>query len=194
MSFSVASSLPAVLHQPNLSASRRRSGVQQPAYSASAVIPACFRVRASRAVSGRRAVVTHAAASPIIQLPEENVARELLEEQLRGTVSSTAAARDNIVAVEGLSVDVPLGVRVRLGDGGVRGLLLGRLDGLSFVLVTEGKATSVVEGVQAEVESAFAVVQPSEGLLGRTIEASSVITYVDKGLGSWCGLLPESIL
>lgn len=120
---------------------------------------------------------------PAIQLPQEDSApRELLEEQLRGTVA--AAAQENLVPVNGLSVDVPLGVRVRLGDS-VRGFLLQRLDGLSFVLVTEGDASSVAEGAPAEVERTFAVVQPSEGLLGRTIEALTIVSYAEKAPSSW---------
>lgn len=114
--------------------------------------------------------------------PDEAPARELLEEQLRGTVA--AAARENIVAVDGLSVDVPLGVRVRLGDS-VRGFMLGRLDGLSFIFVTEGEAESVGKGAPAEVERTFAVVPPSEGLLGRTIEAASLLSFAEKAPSSW---------
>lgn len=121
---------------------------------------------------------------PAMQLPpDEAPVRELLEEQLRGKVA--AVARDNVVGVDGLSVDVPLGVRVRLGDG-VRGFLLGRLDGLSCVFVTEGKADSVAVGAAAEVEPAFAIVPPSDSLLGRTVEVSTLVSYTDKGPGSWC--------
>ena len=107
--------------------------------------------------------------------------KDIRAEALAGTV---VAALDGMAAVDGFGADVPLGVRVTF-DGGAQGLLLNRNQGYSFVLLI-GNAT-VSRGAAAQVERSFAVVPPSDELLGRTLDWSELVSFVKRDELTWCG-------
>ena len=107
--------------------------------------------------------------------------KEIRAEALLGTV---VAVLDGMVAVDGFSADVPLGVGVTFA-GGWRGLLLNRNQGYCFVLpMTSGTAVPV--GTAAQAERSFAVVPPGEQLLGQTVDGLSIVSFTSREDCTWC--------